>query len=102
MATEEMPNPDNVIMSKEDWLKINDAMSTYRAIEQKWIASRGQAGLARRVFISFIIADVVLFAALWLGFYDWDEALAWAAITFAAQEAFMAVTTFLTSAFRAA
>lgn len=77
-------------------------MATYRSIEQKWLASQGKAGTVGRVIISFIIADVVLFAALWLGFYDWDEALAWTGITFAAQEAFMAVTTFLTSAFRAA
>lgn len=98
--TEQIPaTPGGVMMSVEDWQKIQESMLTYKAIEQKYLAMRG--GVARRVVTTFIIADIILFAALWLGFFDWDEALAWALLAFAAQEVTLALITFLGSIFRA-
>lgn len=102
MATEDTEQteatPDNVIMSKADYIKISEAMATYKEIEQRYLAMR--SNVMRRVLTTFVLSDMILFFALWLGFFDWDEALAWTGLTFAAQEMVLALVTFLGATLR--
>lgn len=93
--------PAGVIISREDWQQIQSSMATYKDIELKYIASRSQAGLPRRVLAAFILADCLLYFGLWLGFTGWQEAGAWAIMAFAAQEMLLALVTFLGATLRA-
>lgn len=96
------PVPEGTIMlSQEDYQRLSTAMIQYKEIEMKYLAMRNTRALARRVLATYVIADIVLFFALWLNWYDWEAALAWAAVAFAAEEALMATCFLVPGAVRA-
>lgn len=101
MAAEETTEAtEEVTMTRDQYAQLAQAMQTYKQIELAYLKLR--ATHMRRVLITLTIANLLLFGGLVLAEVDWQMALSWTVIAFAAEEAFLALGTFVAGLFRRA